>query len=52
MTQSEEAAAALPADQLTLSLPVLPRERMTIFRLSIALATHDPQRALKTCSIR
>jgi hypothetical protein len=47
MTQAEEVAATLRPGQLTLSPWSFPEERMTIFRLSVALAIHDPQRALQ-----
>jgi hypothetical protein len=50
MTHAEETAAALSAGQLTLSPWSFPEERMTIFRLSVALATHDPQRALQAAA--
>jgi hypothetical protein len=50
MTQAEEAADALPSGQRTLSPWSFPEERMTIFRLSVALATHDPQRALRAAA--
>lgn len=50
MTQAEEATAMLPTGQLTLSPWSFPEERMTIFRLSVALATHDPQRALQAAA--
>ena len=47
MTQAEEVAATLPPGRLTLSPWSFPEERVTIFRLSVALAIHDPQRALQ-----
>ena len=50
MTQAEETAATLPGGQLTLSPWSFPEERMTIFRLSVALATHDPQSALQAAT--
>jgi hypothetical protein len=50
MTQAEETAVTLPAGQLTLSPWSFPEERMTIFRLSVALATHDPQRAIQAAA--
>jgi hypothetical protein len=50
MTHAEEVAATLPAGQLTLSPWSFPEERMTIFRLSVALAIHDPQRALQAAT--
>jgi hypothetical protein len=50
MTQAEEAAAALPTGQLTVSPWSFPEERMTIFRLSVALGTDDPQGALQAAA--
>ena len=50
MTRAEEAAAALPADQVTLSPWSFPPDRMTIFRVSVALGTGDPDAALRAAA--
>jgi DNA-binding transcriptional regulator YiaG len=50
MRHAEERAAALPAGQLTSSPWSFPPERMTIFRLSVALRTGDPDGALNAAS--
>ena len=47
MRQAEQSAAALPATQVTASPWSFPEERMTIFRLSVALHTGDPDSALR-----
>ncbi len=46
MTQAEETAASLPTSQITLSPWSFPPERMTIFRVSVALGAGDPDEAL------
>jgi hypothetical protein len=46
MRHAEELATALPASQVTPSPWSFPPERMTIFRLSVALHTGDPDGAL------
>jgi hypothetical protein len=50
MRQAEEQAAMLPAAQITLSPWSFPSERMTIFRLSVALHTGDLDGALLAAS--
>jgi hypothetical protein len=50
MRHAEEQAAALPATQVTRSPWSFPPERMTIFRLTVALYTGDPDSALLTAS--
>jgi hypothetical protein len=50
MRHAEEQAAALPAAQVTPSPWSFPPERMTIFRLSVALHTGDPDGALLAAS--
>jgi hypothetical protein len=50
MRHAEELAAALPASQVTPSPWSFPPERMTIFRLSVALHTGDPDGALLAAS--
>jgi hypothetical protein len=47
MAHAEEAAAALPPTQITVSPWSFPPERMTIFRVSVALGTGDPDEALR-----
>jgi hypothetical protein len=41
---------AVPAGQMTLSPWSFPDERMTIFRVSVALGTHDPAAALRAAA--
>ena len=50
MRHAEETAAALPGEQVTLSPWSFPPERMTIFRVSVALQTHDPDSALQAAA--
>lgn len=50
MRRAEEEASALPTGQLTPSPWSFPPERMTIFRLSVALHTGDPDAALLIAS--
>ncbi len=50
MRQAEERATALPPAQLTTSPWSFPSERMTIFRVSVALRTGDPDGALFAAS--
>jgi hypothetical protein len=50
MTRAEEAAAALPASLITLSPWSFPPDRMTIFRVSVALGTGDPDAALRAAA--
>jgi hypothetical protein len=50
MAHAEETAAALPATQITLSPWSFPPERMTIFRVSVALGTGDPDEALRAAA--
>jgi hypothetical protein len=47
MAHAEETAAALPPTQITVSPWSFPPERMTIFRMSVALATDNPGEALR-----
>lgn len=46
MKLADDAAASLPPGRMTLSPWSFPDERMTIFRISVALHTGDPKRAL------
>ena len=46
MRLADETAASLPPGRMTLSPWSFPDERMTIFRISVALHTGDPKRAL------
>lgn len=50
MRLAEEAATAVPANQDTLSPWAFPPERMTIFRLAVALGTGDPDAALRAAA--
>jgi hypothetical protein len=50
MRHAQEQAAVLPAAQVTTSPWSFPPERMTIFRLSVALHTGDPDGALLAAS--
>jgi hypothetical protein len=50
MAHAEETAAALPVTQITLSPWSFPPERMTIFRVSVALGTGDPDEALRAAA--
>jgi len=50
MRYAEEAATAVPTGQVTLSPWSFPDERMTIFRVSVALGTHDPAGALRAAA--
>ena len=50
MRQAEERATVLPPAQLTTSPWSFPSERMTIFRVSVALRTGDPDGALLAAS--
>ncbi len=47
MRHAEESAALLPTTQATASPWSFPEQRMTIFRLSVALHTGDPDEALR-----
>ena len=49
MRLADETVASLPPGRMTLSPWSFPDERMTIFRISVALRTGDPDRAL-TCA--
>src|SRR6185437_3065013 len=50
MRLAEEAAETLPAAQITMSPWSFPEERMTIFRISVALGTGDHKQALLAAS--